>query len=58
VPLERRKGFRDLQSDFRTVARNIHIITLAVYFDARFEKQSLGLQFGYAGVGIRKMRIS
>jgi len=32
--------------------------TLPAYFDTQFEKQDLGLQYGYAGVGIKKMRIS
>jgi hypothetical protein len=34
------------------------IITLPYYFDNKFETQPLGLKFGYAGVGIRKMRIT
>jgi len=35
-----------------------HIITLPTYFDGTFKSQALGLRFGYAGVGIKKMRIT
>ncbi|GHU61903.1 hypothetical protein FACS1894123_01980 [Bacteroidia bacterium] len=48
--------FLELLLDEKSIRIN-HIITLPSWFDNKFEKQSLGLQFGYAGVGIRKMRI-
>ncbi|MCL2651256.1 MAG: glycosyltransferase [Candidatus Azobacteroides sp.] len=35
-----------------------HIIILPAYFDSKFEQQSLGLRFGCAGVGLKKMRIN